>query len=242
MKKQYSPLVMLLLVSFVFFNQTQVLAQKKEASKNVTTVEHDIKPFTALELKGIFNVFIQQGSVEEVVVEANENVHDYIIVKNEGNKLIIDNENRLELFRKRKLKVFVTVNNLEDLIVTGVGNIKSQNTLKLSELELEVGGAGNVDLDIEVKRLEMEITSAGNIKLQGSALDVEIDNQGVGNLNALKLISKKLKLEASGVGNSKVYATDEISIKATGVGNVSYKGGAEIIDMNVRGVGRVKKI
>ena len=175
------------------------------------------------------------------VVAADE-LHEYIIVENRGKKLIIDNERPLKFIRKRKLKVYVTVKDLNRLEVTGVGNVMCENTLKLSELDLEVGGAGNVELDLDTNDLDMEISSAGNVVLEGSAKRVFIENRGVGNLNAGNLQAENLELKASGVGNTKVHATKEISINATGVGNVSYQGNAEVKELNIRGVGRVKKM
>jgi len=48
-------------------------------------------------------------------------------------------------------------------------------------------------------------------------------------------------LKASGVGKTEVYASKEIAIKSSGVGNVYYKGDAVITDLNIKGIGKVKK-
>jgi len=81
----------------------------------------------------------------------------------------------------------------------------------------------------------------GNVSLVGKIGKADIDNSGVGRLDAYDLHNEILKLKAAGVGKTEVYASKEISIKSTGVGNVYYKGDAVITDLNVRGVGKVKK-
>lgn len=242
MKKKYSPLAMALLSAFVVLNQIHVFAQKKvDGSGNVTIVEYEVDPFTALELDGVFHVYIRQGNQEKVEVETDDNLHQYVIVENRGKKLVIDTKNKVNFRKKKRMDVFVTIKDLERLKISGVGNVESDGVLELSDLELRVKSVGKVNLELVADYLEADINSVGNVILAGKIKKADIENGGVGKLAAYDLENEVLDIRSSGVGKTEVYASREIAIKSTGVGNVFYKGDAVVTKLNIRGVGRVKK-
>ena len=243
MKKIFSPFTMALLGVFILFQQVQVSAQSKRVRGNgdVTTEVHDVESFSTLELAGVLNVYIEQGDKESVTVETDENLHEFVVIENRGNSLIIDTQKRISIKKKSKMNVYVTVRDIDRLEISGVGHVETSETLRLKDLDLRIKSVGNVKLDLEADNLNARLSSVGNVSLSGKIGKADIDNTGVGKLAAYDLHNEVLKLKAAGVGKTEVYASKELAIKSTGVGNVYYKGDAVITDLNVRGVGRVKK-
>ena len=241
MKKNYS-LTIALLAVFILLNQFQTFAQKKvRGNGNVTSIEHQVKSFSTLEIDGVFNVLIKQGEKESVTVETDENLHEYISIESNGNTLNVSTRKRITFRKKNRMNIYITIKDIGKLKLSGVGNVETEGTLRLSELDLRIKCVGNVTLKLEVDDLDARINSVGNIALSGKANNAEIDNSSVGNLNAFDLKNEVLDLKNSGVGRVEVYASKELAIKSSGVGNVYYKGDAVITDLNIRGVGKVKK-
>ena len=58
----------------------------------------------------------------------------------------------------------------------------------------------------------------------------------------LILKTRSMNLTVDGIGGAEVYAANELSIKASGVGNVKYKGGAPKKDIRAEGVGEVEEV
>jgi len=243
MKKIFSPFTMVFLGVFILFQQVQISAQSKKVRGNgdLTTEVYDVKTFSTLELAGVLNVYIEQGDKESVTVETDENLHEFVIIKNRGNTLIVDTHKRISIKRKKKMNVYVTVRDIDRLKISGVGNVETTETLRLKDLDLRIKSVGNVMLDLDADNLDARLSSVGNVSLSGKIGKADIDNTGVGRLAAYDLHNEVLKLKAAGVGKTEVYASKEIAIKSTGVGNVYYKGDAVITDLNIRGVGKVKK-
>lgn len=243
MKKTYSPVAALLLIAFMFVQTIQVEAQRKvRGNGNVTTEEHKVGSFSELFLDGVCNIYIDQGSEEKVVVEADENLHEYIYVDHSDNRLEIDMKSRINIRTRSKLNIYVTVKNIDKLRIMGIGNVKTKGTLKLDDLKVKVTGVGNVELDLEANSLDAELNSVGNITLAGSINEAEISNKGVGKLDAYDLKLNKLDLNVSGVGKTEVYVEKEIAVRSTGVGNVHVRGDAVITELHSSGVGKVKKM
>ncbi len=139
------------------------------------------------------------------------------------------------------MNVYVTVRDIDQLKISGVGNVETSERLRLKDLDLRIKSVGNVDLEIEADYLDARLSSVGNVSLSGKIGKADIDNTGVGKLAAYDLHNEVLKLKAAGVGRTEIYASKELAIISSGVGNVYYKGDAVITDLNVRGVGQVKK-
>jgi len=243
MKKIKSPLAFFLLVGLMFVQQVQVDAQRKiRGNGNVVTEEHNVGSFSELFLDGVCNIYIDQGNEAKVIVEADENLHDYIYVDHSGDRLDIDMKSRINIKSRNKLNIYVTVKDLEKLRIMGVGNVKTKGTLKLDNLKMKVTGVGNVELDLDANTLDAELNSVGNVSLSGSIDEAEIDNGGVGKLDAYDMKINKLDLNVSGVGKTEVYVEKEVAVRSTGVGNVHVRGDAVITDLHSSGVGKVKKM
>lgn len=242
MKKSYSPLAALLLMAFMFVHINVEAQRKIRGNGNVVTEEHKVGSFSELFLDGVCNIYIDQGSEEKVVVEADENLHEYIYVDHSGDRLDIDMKSRINIRSRNKLNIYVTVKDLQRLRIMGVGNVKTDGSLKLDDLKIKVTGVGNVELDVEANTLDAEINSVGNITLAGEINEAEISNKGVGRLDAYDLRLNKLDLNVSGVGKTEVYVEKEIAVRSTGVGNVHVRGDAVITELHSSGVGKVKKM
>lgn len=218
-------------------------AQKKwKGDGNVVKEKRTVEAFEQLELSGVFNVQLNQGDKEEVIVETDQNLQLLVETVNENGKLIIKSKKGVNKRKSTKMVVYVTLTNINYLEIGGVGNVTCVNQLSLNNLNLEVSGVGNANLNLDCDALNAEFSSVGNIELIGEVETAFIENSGVGNLNAYELEVQNLDLENSGIGNAKVYASHELSVENSGMGNLYYKGSAEIKDFETSGMGKVKRV
>lgn len=115
---------------------------------------------------------------------------------------------------------------LKKLELNSVGNLSSQNQLKLNNLEIENNSVGNIDLNLDCNKLNIESNSVGNTVLTGKVNDFKIELNSVGNLKAFDFVAQTLNIESNAVGNAEVNSQKEISISQNGMGNITYKGDA----------------
>ncbi|HFB99941.1 MAG TPA: hypothetical protein ENJ53_03965, partial [Phaeodactylibacter sp.] len=154
MKKNHSLLAMTLLGAFTLFNQFQTFAQRSvRGNGNVTSIEHDVKAFSTLEIDGVFNAFIKQGEKESVTVETDENLHEYVRIESKGKTLTISTRKRINFRKKNRMNIYITIRDIDKLKLSGVGNVETENMLHLSALDLRIKCVGNVSLNLEVEDL-----------------------------------------------------------------------------------------
>ena len=218
---------------------TSVVAQDEkrstvEGNGNMITKDIAVSSFEILKASGIYELRLSQGDKESVKIEADENLHQYFNVKNEGNSLVIDMDKlkKVNLKTKSKMKVYVTFKKLKEMELKTVGNVASDENLSFENLSFKNRSVGNVDIDLTVNKLELSNTSVGNITLDGKAQDVNVINTGVGTLHAGNFVVQTMNIENSGVGNAEVNAQKNLKVKDSFLGKVKNKGAAPVRKMN----------
>jgi hypothetical protein len=209
---------------------------------NVIIENRKVTSFSEIEIDGVLNVILNQGSKEAVNIEADDNLVDLIVVTVSGKKLIIDLKDGESIHDYTELNVFITLVDINKVYVDCVGDVTVQSPLVLESLTLESLGVGDIDLVLDCNNLMIDKSSVGDITLSGQTNSFKLNSSGVGDVLAFKLDSKKTIINKSGVGDIQVTATKSIDIETSGVGNIEYKGKpkSEIIEEN--GVGDVDRM
>lgn len=235
------PQYFLTLIAITCFTATSC-AQKVSGNGEVVKQDRPVEPFSALEIGGVLNVYLEQGDTEALTVEADENLLDIIETENRGNTLVVRLKKGVELKKAKEKNVYITLTRIDELDIGGVVHVESTTPLNLEQLDLHVGGVCEVDLELRGNRLEADAGMVGSLTLRGKMQEANIKNSGVGALKAFDLEVDKLSIKNSGVGSAEVQAHDEISISSSGVGSVRYKGDAVVKELSTSGIGKVKKI
>ena len=201
-----------------------------------------VTSFNKIEIaSGAFSVYLSQGEVESVELEIDENLQQYVDVRNEGSTLVIEVKENVTFDNKTKNNIFVTVQNIDLFSVTGACNLKTETPLNCESFTLNVQGVINGDLELYCTDFNVIIAGVSNFVVIGSAKELNIRLEGVGNFNSSKFIAAKVDVENSGVGSVNIHATEELSMTNTGIGSVTYSGEAEIKKIDASGIGKIKK-
>jgi len=213
---------------------------KLKGNGNVVKKTVEISSFSELELSGVYDVILTQDGSESVIIETDENLHQIFKVENKGTKLIISTK-EVSFKKPTKINVYVSVKTLNKLTVKNVGDITCSKTIQLGDLDLQISNVGNSSIDIDVQNLEVTLSAVGNVQLKGKAIQTHIKNSAVGNVDTFLLNTQKMNLENSGIGNVQVSAEKEFIINTSGIGNLMYKGNAEVKTLINTGLGNVSK-
>lgn len=224
----------------LFISFSTCLAQKSKYAK-VHTEEINLESFDALDLEGVFNVYLQKSNEESILIETNKDYHDLISVDVRGGTLEIYMKNNKNLNLK-KFNLYINYKNLNSIDVDIVGNLVAEDEIDGDKIELIIDGVGNSSFNFNCKTLDAEFKRIGNIEISGKVENVMINSKCTGNLRCRDLIAQNLKLSSNQIGNIDVHAEDTLDIEASGVGNVTYSGNAKIVNLDSSGVGKVRKL
>jgi hypothetical protein len=246
MKKTFNYFLLFVFIPLFFMscNNTSITIGKGAGKKimgngKIISETRDVKPFNYITIAGVFNIILQQGTKESVKVETDENIQSLVLVSVYNDTLKVKMKDSTSIGKMNKLDVNITLVDIKKLSTMGVGQLKCSGTLHLKELDLNCQGVGATMLNLEAEKLNVKSGIVGILTLSGIVNETSIDHNGVGVIKAFDLRTDRLTLHTSGVGNAEVFAANEISIDASGIGSVEYKGGAAKQHIKADNIGKV---
>jgi hypothetical protein len=207
-------------------------------SGNVIKETREAKSFDAIVVSGAFTIYLYQGDDESLVIEADDNLMQYIESGVRGGKLYLDTK-RFG-FRSSTVKVYITIRDLEKIEVSGAVKIYGQTPIDFERLRIGISGAADLDLELFGEELELNISGAGKSHLTGEVDKATIELSGASKLNAETMYTRLMNIEISGAGTANVNVEEKLVASISGAGNVRYIGDPSI-QSNISGAGKVSR-
>ena len=232
---------LLLAVALAF---TSVLATAQKVVNDPNAEVRSISSFHAIHVSNAFDVIITQGSQESLAVSASDkedlpNIKTY--VENGVLKILYDKKDKWWP-KKRKLKAYIAVKNLDEIKGSGASNFKIEGTLNAANLKLGYSRDSHQEGKLVVSsRLEVHLSGASDIEISGSANEVSIDANGASDVKAFNFTTANCTVDASGASSVRITVDKELSAKLSGASSVQYKGTAMIKDIKTSGASSISR-
>ena len=207
-----------------------------DGSGPIVTETLTLPNFTGISLEMSGTVLISQGPVQSVVVEGKGNIIDELELDVTNGIWHIETDRCVRDIGD--LKIFITVPDISVLNVSGSGDIISENTLVIGDIELDVSGSGTIDVEMEADDIDAAISGSGEVFLSGSADELKFRISGSGDLRSFNLQCRTADLTISGSGDAEVRVSDQLDVRISGSGDVFYKGNPTL-NVQISGSGQV---
>ena len=205
------------IIIIIFIIKNNLTKNNIQGSGNIISESRELNNFTSIILLGSIDVNIKTSESNNCVVVADDNLIPYIKTEVVNNKLNISlNESYSS---EEKLVVNINTPNYDEVSLSGSGNINIFD-FKKNNLSLNISGSGNITGNGEVETLVVKIN-------------------GSGNLMSKEIKSKSATITINGSGDGEVFASDSISAKINGSGNIKYFGNPENVDSIINGSGDI---
>jgi hypothetical protein len=236
--------ILLLLFAGIVSCKKENLCDCVKSTGPTNVIYHDVKDFTCIEVKDKINVFLIQGPVFEVRVEAGRNLQPLIKAKLKGDTLRIFNTNRCNWVRgyKHHIDVYITAPYFKHIMHNGVGPIKSLNTITQDTLRCRTGNSGEIRLDANIGVIMCSAHGNGDIYLSGKTDNLQNDYTGTNYLYANDLtIANYVYLHSVSIGHAYINAPQNgtMDIVLDRAGNIYYKGNAAHVNLVKNGKGEL---
>lgn len=216
--------------------------KRVKGNGNWKTEERAVSSFDRVEVHGAIDIYIIQGTVQPVKIEADENLQKYIEVNVSGSSLVIRNRSGYNLRPTGQMKIYVTAPSYKSIDVSGACNIYGESKINNPEdISMSVSGAGEIKMELDAPRVKVDISGAGSVKLEGETKDFDLELSGAGDAKCFDLKSENTSVRISGAGDADVFASVKLTGRISGAGSVKYKGNA-VADVKKSGAGSVKKV
>jgi len=208
-------------------------------NNHVVKKERDAGNFSGLRVSSGIDVYLKQTDDESIVVEADENLHEYIQTEIRDGILNVYTEANI---REAEMKrVYVTMSDINSLKTTSAGDIIGETPVKTEKLELSASSAGDIKLEVYAKEIEANISSSGDVTLTGEVDILDATLSSAGDLNAFGLEVREADVSASSAGDADISVSERLSARASSAGDINYRGNPKYIDAHSSSAGGVHR-
>lgn len=201
------------------------------------TETYELPPIDGFSLCIGANVNLTHGETQSVSVTGQQNILNELTLDVSGTTWTIGLDRCT--WKHDELTIDITLPSLELIDISGSGDVRSTNTFPdQGNLDIEISGSGNVDLDFEGETINSRISGSGDIRLAGTANRIDQKISGSGKLKTFDMPCTEAKIKISGSGSAELTVSDDLEVNIAGSGDVYYKGNPAL-DINVSGSGEI---
>jgi hypothetical protein len=194
--------------------------ERIEGSGRIVSRTLELRDFDSIRLDGVFIVEVEVGPDYSVVLEAEDNLIDLLIVEVHRGQLRVDFEDHHEIDTDEEFRLTVTLPRLVEIEGDGV-------------YELSAIGLDN-------DRTTIHVDGVGDIELEGRTEKLEVACSGVGEIDLRDLVAQVADVSVDGVGEVYVHVEDELRARVDGMGKIRYRGDPRSVDDEVDGFGSIR--
>lgn len=208
---------------------------------NVTTEERPVSSdFDQVKGSAGLDVYLTQGDENKIVVEADENLQEFIETEINNGKLHVTTIKSIG--RSKAKKVHVTYVNVNHVAASSGADVIVNSVLKNENITLDASSGADLEVEIMAKEVFAETSSGADIKVTGKATSLKASASSGSELNARELLVINCKADASSGGDIVVNVKEKLQSEASSGGNIKYYGDPAAVSKNDSHSGSVRKM
>ncbi|MEJ6980636.1 head GIN domain-containing protein [Pedobacter sp. P351] len=231
----------LLLLPFISVAGTKSILHTIQGENKIE--ERPVSNFTGISSSGAYDVYVKIGTTEDLRIEGEKDYIKNIETNVENGTLKIRNSKSgsgWSWTNFGKTKIYITAKSLNNLTLSGSGNMIINNTIKSDQLNTSVSGSGSIRLNMITTNYNAAVSGSGNINAIGHAKKASIAISGSGGFEGQNLKTATTDIKVSGSGNATIYADEQLNAHLSGSGNITYSGNAQV-NQAKSGSGKITK-
>lgn len=204
-----------------------------DEQQGIITSELQLPPYHSIELRGAAKLQLNNGTHPSTLLTTNQ---IYALMDEGGIKaevrdsvLYIETSNQLPL-DDIMIEFAITSPNLLQLTVYGASKIETAENQVLAQpaLTLNLNGAAEADLLLNVQTLSVDAKGASKLDLEGQANQAHITIAGAGEVEAEDFLVQTMHINCAGASKAEVNVARELWAQAAGASKISYHGNPTI--------------
>lgn len=205
--------------------------------KVVEKTRNSVSDFTKIKAGNGLDVYISQGKTKNIVVEADENLHDIIITEVEGETLKLYTDKNI--YRAKSRKIYITAPTINAIYASSGSDVIVENTIKAKTFEAKTSSGADMTVRVETRSLTSSSSSGSDLEIIGKAQEYKVKTSSGSDTEAFKLLANTVTASASSGSSLEVYASKEINASASSGADIDVKGTPQNVNKNTSSGGSV---
>jgi hypothetical protein len=210
------------------------------ARGEVTSREINFSGYSALNVSHAFDTYVRFSDTEEKIeIEANENLHDKIIVEMVNGSLRIRFWDHINIKGNPTLNAYIVTKSINNFNLSGASKVTLDSELVASDVSIELSGASEFTGELDLEQLDLQAGGASYIDIFGEVGHLDASLSGASTLKDYDLTVGALDIRLSGASDAYLSVAETIDIDASGASKLRYKGNPDIIKRKLSGASEI---
>lgn len=208
---------------------------------NVVTEERTVsEDFNEVRGSAGLDVYLSQGDENKIMVEADENLLQYIETSIENGKLHITTSENIGHAESKK--IYVTFKELNNIEASSGADVTGNSVIKSENLSLKSSSGADLKVEVFAKDLIAKTSSGADLEVSGKASSLNADASSGSELNAKELLVINCNAEASSGAGITVNVKEKLETHVSSGGDIDYYGNPVSVNSNKSHSGSVNKM
>ncbi|MCY7284002.1 MAG: DUF2807 domain-containing protein [Cyanobacteria bacterium CAN_BIN43] len=183
------------------------------------TEKRAVASFDSLDVNYAGAIEVRSQGQESPEISGDDNIIPFITTEVKNGTLYVRATKGYS--PEQKLQIRVSTPNVKRFVFDGVGEANLSN--------------------IKNDRLEIVVSGVGSLRAAGETKELDITLSGIGSVDAKNLRAVNAKVNSTAIGSVDLYATGQLDIKASGLGEINYYGNPKIVNRQTEGIGKINQ-
>ena len=190
-------------------------------SENITTESKNMTGFDKIDVSEDFEVYIHYSEgAEKVEIEANENLHDLIVVEKNGETLMIYTKpysmssGTVWGGAPEKLVANITVNKLSEIRGDEDVIFVLEDKIYADKLTIDLNEDSELEGHLEVRELVVRLDEDSVLDVRGSAETMDVQANEDSTLKGMRFVTRDLSIELDEDSMAKLTVNGKINLRA----------------------------
>jgi hypothetical protein len=202
--------------------------------------------FSGISVQDGFELYLNRGNSSTAIkdtikIESDENVLNHVKYKIKNNVLYFYKEQGIEFPSGVSVKISVTKDSLDALIISSSSKVQITDTVRTTELRLVCLDQSVLTGRLECKTIQSSINNS-TIEITGVSDTVQMNIDNGSSVKLLGMESNNARINISGGSFAEIAVSNEIEIKARERSILRYKGTAIVRSLTLDDDSEVKKL
>lgn len=202
------------------------------ASSEQVTEVREVPSFDVVNISGAVEIKVRQDANQLLSVSSRSLEQVSTTVSNDT--LYI------QAVGPKDTEIDLSVPRLRGLLLRGAANIETESTLQTEVFSLELAGASEANLSLDVDTLYVRLDGASDLQMQGTAAWANLRIQGGSDISAYGLVTQTMDIHCKGACQAEVNCTENLYAHAYGASKIRYKGKPVIQEQVTAGASTIK--
>jgi hypothetical protein len=200
-----------------------------------------VEPFDEIEISGPIKLVLKQDSSFAVNIAADSNVVDLIKPEVSGHTFKIKLD-PMKYCGKDSIIIHAGIGTLKSIKASGSSKVFTEGKLNLTDLELDLSGAPDINLDINAANLKTKVDGSAKLTLTGQAGSHKLESTGSLILEAFNFVVGLYELKIEGTGKSNINVLNDLKVNTSGATSIYYKGNPKNVSEKKSGTAKLEKV